>query len=100
LFLSRHGKNKRPIQRSVSEGFQSTNRRPCVSGEFLKTWKLHHELEPQQLNFANKIAKVKSVGFYHGGDELYELKGVPGTWHEQCLRAVEQVGFFRRFFKY
>jgi hypothetical protein len=30
---------------------------------FLKTWKLHHELELQQLNDANKIAKVKSVGF-------------------------------------
>jgi hypothetical protein len=57
-------------------------------------------LEPEQLRFADKIAKVKSVGFYHGGDELYELKGVPGMWHEQCLRAVEQVGFFRRLFKY
>jgi hypothetical protein len=55
---------------------------------FLKTWKLRHELEPRQLNYANKIAKVKSVGFYHGGDELYELKGVPGIWHEQCLGAV------------
>jgi len=58
---------------------------------FLKTWKLHHELEPQQLNYANKIAKVKSVGFYHGGDELYELRGVPGTWHEQWLQLVEEM---------
>lgn len=24
--------------------------------------------------------------YYHGGDELYWLKGVPGVWHEQCLR--------------
>lgn len=55
---------------------------------FLETWKLHHKLEPEQLNYADKIAKVKSVGFYHGGDELYELRGVPGTWHEQCLREV------------
>jgi hypothetical protein len=45
---------------------------------FLKTWKLHHKLDSQQLNYSNKIAKVKSVGFYHGGDELYELDGVPG----------------------
>jgi len=44
-------------------------------------------LQRQQLNYADKIAKVKSVGFYHGGDELYELKGVPGMWHEQCLKA-------------
>jgi hypothetical protein len=52
---------------------------------FLKTWKLHHELEPQQLNYASKIAKVKSVGFYHGGDE-------------QCLRAVKRTGFLSKFF--
>jgi len=56
--------------------------------DFLQTWKLHHKLEPDQLNFADKIAKVKSVGFYHGSDELYELEGVPGTWHEQCLTAI------------
>jgi hypothetical protein len=23
-----------------------------------------------------------------GGDELYELDGVPGIWHESCLRVV------------
>ena len=27
-------------------------------------------------------------GFYHGGDELYKLKGMPGVWHEQCLKEV------------
>jgi hypothetical protein len=67
---------------------------------FLKTWKFHHQLEPDRLKFADKVAKVKSVGFYHGGDVLYELKGVPGTRHEQCLRAVKRVGFFRRFFEH
>lgn len=56
--------------------------------DFLRSWKLHHPLEPDQVKFADKTAKVKSVGFYHGGDELYELEGVPGTWHEQCLVAV------------
>jgi hypothetical protein len=75
------------MQGRISEGFHCTNRRPCVSGEFLKAWKFHHKLERQQLNYANKIAKVKPVGFYHGGDELYELKSVPGIWHEQCWRA-------------
>jgi hypothetical protein len=52
------------------------------------------------LKFAAKVAKVKSVGFYHGGGVLYQLKGVPGTWHEQCLRGVEQKGFFGKFLKY
>jgi len=55
---------------------------------FLRTWRFNHRLEREQLKFADKITKVKSVGFYHGGDELYELEGVPGTWHEQCLKAV------------
>ena len=56
--------------------------------DFHRTWKLHHRLEPDQLNFADKVANVKSVGFYHGGDELYELEGVLGIWHERCLTAI------------
>jgi hypothetical protein len=35
----------------------------------------------------DKIAKVKIGWVLPCGDELYELKGVPGTWHEQCLTA-------------
>ena len=56
--------------------------------DFLKTWKLHNKLKPEQLNFAEQIAEVESVGFYHGGDELYKLKNVPGIWHKRCLQAV------------
>ena len=52
-------------------------------------WKSQHNLKPEQLGFADEIASVSSVGFYHGGDELYELEGVPGLWHEACLRAIE-----------
>lgn len=55
---------------------------------FLETWKLHNRLQFEQLSYAGKVAEVESVGFYHGGDELYKLKGVPGIWHEQCLEAV------------
>jgi len=54
-------------------------------GDFHRTWKLHHKLELEQLGFADRIASVKSVGFYHGGDVLYGLDGVPGIWHESCL---------------
>jgi hypothetical protein len=54
---------------------------------FLKSWKLHHKLIPEQLNYAGKVIKVESVGFYHGGDVLYKLEGIPEIWHEQCLRA-------------
>jgi hypothetical protein len=38
---------------------------------------------------AGCTARVRDVGFYHGGDALYHLEGVPGTWHEACLHAVE-----------
>ena len=55
---------------------------------FLGNWEFHHSLPPDQLEFADKIATVKSVGFYHGGDELYALEDVPGLWHEQCLRLL------------
>lgn len=34
------------------------------------------------------LSKQQTVGFYHGGDELYGLEGVPGLWHKQCLTAV------------
>jgi hypothetical protein len=53
--------------------------------EFLKTWRYHHKLEELQLEFGGQTAIVKEVGFYHGGDVLYKLEGIPGIWHEQCL---------------
>jgi hypothetical protein len=55
---------------------------------FLLTWKLHNKLQPEQVDHADKIGKVKSVSFYHGGDELYEIEGIPGIWHEQCLEVA------------
>jgi hypothetical protein len=57
--------------------------------EFLRTWKYHHKLTPEQLRYAGKTAQVEKVGFYHGGDVLYELRGIPGRWHEQCLALVD-----------
>jgi hypothetical protein len=53
--------------------------------DFKRNWKRHHPLEAFQLDHAGKIATVLAVGYYHGGDELYELDGIPGTWHEGCL---------------
>ena len=37
------------------------------------------------LDFADELAVVDKVGFYHSGDVLYELRGIPGVWHEACL---------------
>jgi len=54
---------------------------------FRRTWKYHNPCTDDQLQYAGRTAKVRDVGFYHGGDALYQLDGVPGVWHEQCLRT-------------
>jgi len=58
--------------------------------EFARTWKFHHPLQPEQMKFAGRAAQVAGVAFYHGGDRLYTLHGVPGQWHEQCIEAVQR----------
>jgi hypothetical protein len=52
---------------------------------FAQNWKLHDPLQPDQMSYAGRTATVVKVGFYHGGDELYSLEGIPGVWHEVCL---------------
>ena len=77
---------------AYKQEFQAGSTVEIVSGEelraFASSWKLHHPLSPDQIQFGGKTAEVKTVGFYHGGDELYGLRGLPGYWHEQCLRAA------------
>jgi hypothetical protein len=51
-------------------------------------WKFHHPVEEVQMSFAGKLAVVTNAGYYHGGDELYVLEGIPGTWHEKCLELA------------
>ena len=55
---------------------------------FLATWKYHHKLQAEQLAYANREAAVERIGYYHGGDQLYNLVGIPCIWHEGCLRAA------------
>jgi hypothetical protein len=55
---------------------------------FLRTWRFHNPLRAEQLAHAGEAARVARVGFYHGGDPLYELEGIPGVWHEACLGAA------------
>jgi len=56
--------------------------------EFSRTWKLHHELEPGQLDYAGEVAKVTKISMYHGGDILYELENIPGIWHQRLLEIA------------
>lgn len=52
---------------------------------FRNTWTYHNPLTAEQLDHADKVTTVREVGFYHGGDPLYTLDGIPGVWHETCL---------------
>jgi hypothetical protein len=58
----------------------------CLNS-FQASRKHHHQLEPIQLAYAGDLATVHEVSFYCGGDFMYELDGVPGIWHESCLRS-------------
>jgi hypothetical protein len=53
--------------------------------EFMKAWRFHHPLTEDQLAYAGIEGRVVDVTFYHGGDELYEVDGARGLWHEACL---------------
>jgi hypothetical protein len=56
-----------------------------VLEEFLRTWQWHNKQQPNQLEHVGKVAKVATSSMYHGGYMLYELEGLPGLWHEQCI---------------
>jgi hypothetical protein len=62
-----------------------------VLEEFRKKWTLHNPLSDDQLPFAGVVAAVDRSFMYHGGYVLYELKGIPGVWHEQFLRQATEL---------
>jgi hypothetical protein len=57
--------------------------------DFLRTWRYHNQLRMEQLAYAGRTARIAKVGFYHGGEPLYELDEIPGVWHEVCLCGAE-----------
>ena len=55
--------------------------------EFMRTYKYHHALVPEQLRYAGMLTIVRSVEYYHGGDVIYTLEGTEKfAWLEPCLR--------------
>ncbi len=80
------GKSRGPYKAEYPEGSQVRIVSRGALEEFMRSWAHHNKLQPEQLDHADQVARVESVGFYHGGDELYKLQGIPGIWHEQCLR--------------
>ena len=79
------GKTKGPYQAEYPVGTTVRIAARSFLENFMQTWKLHNKLQAEQLEDAGKTGKIKSVGFYHGGDELYQIDDVPGIWHECCL---------------
>jgi len=88
------GRTKGPYTAEYAAGDNVKIASRSTLEQFLRTWKYHNKLKPEQLAYADVIAEVVSIGFYHGGDELYGLKGVPGIWHEACLERAtpDRVG--------
>jgi hypothetical protein len=79
------GKSKGPYNAEYPKGSKVRLAPRQMLEDFLRTWKYHNKLHAEQLEYAGQIAEVEEIGFYHGGDEIYKLKGVPGVWHESCL---------------
>jgi hypothetical protein len=57
---------------------------------FKASWKYHNPLTDDQILYAGTTTTVAGVGYYHGGDVLYHLHGVPGNWHEACIYPDEE----------
>ena len=83
------GSRNGPYREDFPVGSDVRVRDVDVLEAFRREWRVHHPLAPEQLQYAGCRATVKTVAFYHGADELYELQDIPGIWHEQCLEPLE-----------
>jgi hypothetical protein len=60
--------------------------------EFMRNWRFHNKLKPEQVQYADQVKTVASVGYYNGGDPLYVLDGLSQyVWHEQNLKAAHEL---------
>ncbi len=54
-------------------------------------WHYHHPITKKHLGYSGRRAIVSEVYFYHGGDKLYYLRGIPRLlWHEAVLRRARR----------
>jgi hypothetical protein len=77
-----------PYQQQFSVGSRVRVRARLFLEQFQREWKYHHPISAEQIDAAGRTDTVRSVGFYHGGDVLYQLSEIPGTWHEVCLESA------------
>src|SRR6516164_9530260 len=85
-----HDAMRRPYQEQYAKGSCVRIASRLVLQQFLRDGKYHSKLQPEQLNYADQFAEVESIGFYHGGDELYELKAFQafGILNVCCQRQI------------
>jgi len=84
------GKTKGPYNAEFPVGSTVKIATRAFLEEFARTWAYHHKLQPEQIDYHDQVGRVERASVYHGGDELYELEGIPGIWHEQCLATVNE----------
>jgi hypothetical protein len=76
-----------PYEARFRKGDRVRTQSRAALEQFIAQWKYHHPLVLDQLAFADRTAIVRSVGYFHGGDVLYELEDIPGFWHEVNVLA-------------
>jgi hypothetical protein len=83
------GKKNGPYNADFSEGVKVRIKSFSFLNEFRRSWKYHHPLQANQLQYAGQIATVASVSYAYGADELYTLVDLPGIWNEECLQPLD-----------
>jgi hypothetical protein len=78
-----------PYKEAFPVGTRVRIANPEFLEDFRRSWRYDHKLQEEQLAYADQVTTVRAVGFYHGGDPVYQLADVPGSWLEQCLRPAE-----------
>ncbi len=84
--VSTEMKRPRPYKEAFPAGAEVRVADREFLDDFVATWKYHHKLQSEQPVYADRVTKGEGVSFYHGGDPLGKLLGLPRPWHEQCLR--------------
>jgi hypothetical protein len=90
LERTKMGKLNGPYKEELPIGTIVRMRNHDALEAFQAEWKYHNPNQDEQLCFAGKEVVVEKVSFYHGGDAIYSLKGIPGVWHEACLEAAKR----------
>jgi hypothetical protein len=84
------GKTKGPYTAEFAVGSAVHIKDRSFLEDFQRRWKFHHPLRDEQVAFAGRTAVVTHASVYHGGDELYQMEGIPGVWNEECLEEAEE----------